>query len=706
MSCSIDRTDLPLVGETPQKLRECCIIGSMGADKTSLYEALLELSQSISGHNDLHSLCRALSESLKRVLTFDLLSLFIYDPSGNALHMYGLKVSDNSGEQYRHRIMPVDDNPAGWALQNQQPLFIARLGQETRWPELMGPARDYGLSSLLFVPLTTGERRLGVLALGFFAPSETNREEMDFIHRVASEFSVTIDSYLTRQQYLRERDRLQVLFDLTNSLVSRLSPDELFPALSEQLHKIMAFDIAVFMLLDNKTGELLLRGIHFDRDLGLEINRFSAHPEGLPAAEALSTGKPVVMDSIDFRRFPSPLYKRWADAGFRSSCSIPLVTRNAALGTLELGRRSDRRFSDEDVELLMQVGHQIAIALENSVAYRELAEMKEKLAVEKLCLEDEIRFDRNLGEMLGESPAFQSVLRNVQIVGPTDATVLILGETGTGKELVARAIHQKSHRSKKSFVKVNCAAIPSSLLESELFGHEKGAFTGALSQRLGRFELADQGTLFLDEIGEIPLELQSKLLRAIQEQEFERLGGNRTFHVDVRFVAASNRDLKAMVEAGSFRRDLYYRLHVFPIIVPPLRERRDDIPLLTRYFTQKYAQRTGRKIDVISSEAMNALMRYGWPGNIRELQNIIERSVILSRGRILELAMPEVTSPPSAVTSHNRPGSSRERERILHALKESKGVVSGPNGAARLLGLKRTTLQARMKKLGISRDYK
>ncbi len=680
-------------------------MSGVSADESSLYKALLELSQSISGHGDLESLCNALSGSLKRVVTFDILSLFLYDAPTHSLRMYGLSFSTKVDEQNVHQAFPVDDNPAGWVWLNQQPLFIARLDQENRWYELLEPARIHGLSSLLLVPLTTGDHRLGVLVLCFFAPAESNQNEINFVHRVASEFAVTIDSYLTRQQYLRERNRLQVLFDLTNALVSKLSPDALFTTLAEQLHKITHFDIAAFTILDNKTGELLLRGIHFDRNLGLEISQTPKRPEGLPAGEALSSGKPIVLDKIDLQRFPSPLYKRWAEAGFCSSCSIPLVTRNATLGTLELGRKSDQRFSNEDVELLVQVARQVAIALENSLAYRELAEMKEKLAVEKLYLEDEIRFDQNLGEMLGESPAFQAVLKNIQIVGPTDATVLILGETGTGKELVARAIHQQSQRKDNSFVKVNCAAIPSSLLESELFGHEKGAFTGALAQRIGRFELANGGTLFLDEIGEIPLELQSKLLRAIQEQEFERLGGNRTIQVDVRFVAASNRDLKDMVDAGSFRSDLYYRLHVFPLVVPPLRERRDDIPLLTRYFTQKYAQRTGRKVDLISTEAMGILVRYEWPGNIRELQNIIERSVILSQGRTLELAMPEMTAGTPNLTSLSTTGLIAEREKILRALKESKGVVSGSNGAAHRLGIKRTTLQARMKRLGISRDY-
>lgn len=545
--------------------------------------------------------------------------------------------------------------------------------------------------------MTTGERRLGILAFGSFDVTETSREEMDFIHRVVSEFAVTIDSYLTQQKFLRERDRLQLLFDVTNSLVSKLSPDALFSAVSDQLSKVVSCDVAALALLDQKTGELFLSGLHTAGQFPVDLDSTRVLPAGLPSGEALSTGKPVVIDQPDFERHPSPIYKQRVDAGFCSGCSIPLVTPNAVLGTLELARKGRQPFLKEDVELLVQVAHQIAIALENSLAYRELAEMKERLATEKSYLESDIRFDQNLGEMLGESPAFQAVLKSLQIVAPTNATVLILGETGTGKELVARAIHELSERSKHSFVKVNCAAIPASLLESELFGHEKGAYTGALGQRIGRFELAHHGTLFLDEIGEIPLELQPKLLRAIQEQEFERLGGSRTIHADIRFIAASNRNLKAMVDEGNFRSDLYYRLHVFPLPVPPLRERREDILLLTRYFTQKFAQRMGRKIDAIPPVAMDTLVRYAWPGNIRELQNVIERSVVLTRGRVLELALPETNAGPPAAVPRSDIGLLAERERILQALKAANGVVSGSAGAATRLGLKRTTLQARMK---------
>jgi formate hydrogenlyase transcriptional activator len=673
-------------------------------DKSILYEALFELSQAISGHDDLGGFCRALAGSLRRVVPFDYLALLLHDAESGALRMQALAPDEETGERGLEGIPPGEATPAGWVWTHQQPLFIPRVDREERWRELLDPIRHRGLTALFMVPLTAGDHRLGVLAFAFVSESSASGEERGFILRVASEFAVTLDSHLTRQRYLRERDRLQLLFDLTNALVSKRAPDELFAAMTEQLRRTLDFDLAAVMLSDRITGELRVGGSWCDPALGLEIERTSVRPEGLPAAEAIATGLPVRTDGADFGRFPSPLYRRWVEAGFRSSCSVPLATRNAVLGTLELGRIDGRGFSDEDVGLLVQISRQVAVALENSLAYAELAEMKERLVDEKRYLEDEIRSDRDVGEMLGESPAFQAVRENIRIVAPTGATVLILGETGTGKEVVARAIHQQSSRGGNGFVKVNCAAIPASLLESELFGHEKGAFTGALARRVGRFELADKGTLFLDEIGEIPYELQSKLLRAIQEREFERLGGDRTLKVDVRIIAASNRDLKAMVDAGGFRSDLYYRLHVFPLAVPPLRERREDIPLLVGHFTRKYARRTGRRIDTVPAEAMDILSRYEWPGNIRELQNILERSVILSRGRTLELAMPETAARPSPAPAP-APDPALERERILAALRESAGVVGGPDGAARRLGLKRTTLQARMKKLGIRKGY-
>jgi formate hydrogenlyase transcriptional activator len=350
------------------------------------------------------------------------------------------------------------------------------------------------------------------------------------------------------------------------------------------------------------------------------------------------------------------------------------------------------------------VADQVAIAVENALAYREIAELKDRLAQEKVYLEDEIRSELNFEEIVGRSPALRSVLQEIETVAPTDSTVLIYGETGTGKELIARAIHNLSTRSKNNFVKLNCAAIPTGLLESEMFGHEKGAFTGAVAQRIGRFELANHGTVFLDEIGEIPLELQPKLLRVLQEREFERLGSSRTLRTDARLIAATNRDLAAMVEDQKFRADLFYRLNVFPVHVPPLRERQEDIPLLVRHFVQQFARRMGKAVDTIPAETMNVLVRYHWPGNIRELQNMLERAVILSAGPVLKVPLHDLHAQPAPVTSAKATTlQEAERRHILEALDAADWVISGPKGAATALGLKRSTLQARMEKLGIRR---
>ena len=677
--------------------------------QTEIYQALFELSQLISDHSDLESLCAGLAQALRRILDFERFALMLHDSDANIMHVHGV----GEGRMATREVdlsMSLERTPAGWVLTNQKALVIYDLKRETRWPEFVQILRSKGVVSLVLVPLTTGGRHLGVLGFGSNSEYKVSAAELEFMLRVSSEFAVSVESYLTRQQLLRERDRLRALFEITNALVSKLSPAELFPAISTELSKVIAHDTAGVTLLNRSNGEVELYALHFPTGLQMLLERRSGSPEGSPVGEALATGKPVVVNQVDLERYPSEYYRNLAAQGFTASCSIPLSTPNGIVGTLELGRIGGRPFTEEEVELGVQVARQIAVAVENSLAFRELDDLKEKLASEKLYLEDEIRSDQNLGNMVGEGPAFQALLKSVQIVAPTDATVLILGETGTGKELIARAIHEQSDRGKHSFVKVNCAAIPSGLLESELFGHEKGAFTSAVGQKIGRFELANHGTLFLDEIGEIPLELQSKLLRAIQEQEFERLGGNRTIKVEVRFVAATNRDLKRMMEENLFRGDLYYRLHVFPIHMPPLRERREDIPLLARYFVQKYAQRMNRAIDTIPTPVMEALTRYDWPGNIRELQNVLERSVILSPGPALHVAMPEMGETlggtPRAVSS---PRGTRlqegERERILQALRDSGGVVGGPAGAAARLGMQRTTLQSRMKKLKIDRQY-
>jgi formate hydrogenlyase transcriptional activator len=682
------------------------MIAAMAASSTDIYEAVLALARSLAGRTDLRSLLSGVAESIRRVVRFDHIALVLHNPRDNAMHAYLLNEPGNP--TITDLNLPVDEDPAGWVWVNQQPLVITNLQAETRWPEFVRIAREFEVTTVMLVPLTAGDHRLGALGFGSVAPYAPSAAELAFLERVASEFAVAVDAFLANQRAVQERDRLRTLFDITNALVSKLSPDELFPAISEQLANVVSHDHAVLTLRNEETGILDVYALHStDRQL-LESVQGPFNPVGMPAEEALTTGKPAVAYASDVDRYPNPNFRRFVGLGMKSICSVPLIFRDRVRGTLALTRmKGEEPWPADDLEFLAQVTKQIAIAVENSLSYRELSEMKERLATEKLYLEDEIRLDLNAGNMVGGCAAFQSVLKSVQIVAPTDSTVLILGETGTGKELVARAIHELSGRSRATFVKVNCAAIPASLLESELFGHEKGSFTGAVAQKLGRFEVAHNGTLFLDEIGEMPLELQPKLLRAIQDQEFERLGGTRTIRTNARLVAATNRDLKAMSDEGRFRSDLYYRLNVFPMNVPPLRERRNDIPLLIRYFVQKFAQRIGRRIETIPSQALDALTKYNWPGNIRELQNVIERSVILTNGPELHVALPESNSK-SPAAPHSQPSKeteASERARILQALKEAKGQVGGADGAAARLGMKRTTLQSRMRKYNIARHF-
>jgi formate hydrogenlyase transcriptional activator len=678
--------------------------GAVETSSTDIYEAVVALSRSIAGRSDLESLLSGVAESVRRIVGFDYVGLTLHDPKGNVMQGHFLR---KPGASTASLCLPIDQDPAGWVWVNQRALVIRSLEAEARWPEFRDSVRATGVKAITLVPLTAGANRLGAFGFACLTPYEPSPAELGFLERVASEFAVAVESFLAKQDAMQERDRLQTLFDITNALVSKLSPEELFSAISAQLSKVIPHEFSVLTTRD-EVGRMEMRSLHFTGAQLFDKEQAHVDLEGMPAAEALATGRPVVVRDVDMDRYPSPQFRRFVDLGCKSACSVPLVTGNGTLGALELARTSGDGWSGEDVDFLVQVARQIAIALENALAYHQLNEMKERLATEKLYLEDEIRLDHNNGNMVGEGAAFQSVLKGVQIVAPTDATVLILGETGTGKELVARAIHEMSSRSKGSFVKVNCAAIPGSLLESELFGHEKGSFTGAVAQKIGRFELADHGTLFLDEIGEMPLELQPKLLRAIQDQEFERVGGTRTIRTNVRFVAATNRDLKAMVDENRFRADLYYRLHVFPLNVPPLRERREDIPLLTRYFVQKHALRLDRKVERIPTQALEALSNYDWPGNIRELQNVIERSVILSNGSELRVAMPEMIGASALAAPsgrHAEISDAAERARILQALKEAHGRVGGPNGAAARLGLKRTTLQSRMQKYNIGRLY-
>jgi formate hydrogenlyase transcriptional activator len=496
----------------------------------------------------------------------------------------------------------------------------------------------------------------------------------------------------------------------------------------------MDWDAVQIWLADSASGKFRLYALDFPEGKGFVKEGILIESLGA-CKRALETLQPTIRNIANPQEFPPDLYQLMLAEGLKTQCVIPLVSRGRAVAALTINRRTDDPFLPDEIEFLKEASGQIAIAIENCLAFSQISELKEKLAQEKLYLEEEIRGDRDFEQIVGNSPALKHVLSLVETVAPSDSTALLRGETGTGKELIARAIHDRSRRKNRTFVKINCAAIPTGLLESELFGHEKGAFTGAITQKIGRIELADQGTLFLDEVGDIPLEVQPKLLRVLQEQEFERLGSTHTRKVNVRLIAATNRDLESMIAAREFRSDLYYRLNVFPIRLPPLRERTDDIPLLVSYFVQKFAKQMQKQIENIPAPAMKAMTAWQWPGNIRELANFVERAVILTRGKSLAAPLAELrkvtTDVPRAVAinggenhddiarivketisalhGENRTTADhakKQRDQIVRALTEAKGRVGGSDGAAARLRVNRTTLLARMKKLGVDpRDY-
>ncbi len=501
----------------------------------------------------------------------------------------------------------------------------------------------------------------------------------------------------------RSEERQRALLEINNAIIANLNRESLFTAVTQALRKILTFDVAAICLLDREKQVFRLFALEMPSlvkhpfDVGTELELKESH-----VGWVLEHRKPLLRCDLETER-QFPVEEDLLAAGIRSYLAVPLVARGDGFGTLNIGRQAANCYSDEDAVVLEEVGKQVALAIENMVAYEEIAQLKSQLEQEKLYLQEEIKTEHNFEEIIGQGQNIKRVLRAIETVAPTDASVLVLGETGTGKELVARAIHNLSPRKDKALVKVNCAALPSGLIESELFGHEKGAFTGALSRRIGRFELAHRGTIFLDEIGDLPLELQAKLLRVLQDGEFERVGGTGSIKVNVRVIAATNRDLERSVQEDRFRQDLFYRLNVFPIRIPSLRERKEDIALLVKYFAVKYGKKMGRNIETIPQTAMDVLLAYGWPGNVRELANVIERSVILSPGTQLELGE---WLPKQGLSSGAKPIPTLEeleREHIIGVLESTGWRVSGEKGAAQLLDIKPTTLEARIKKLGIKK---
>jgi formate hydrogenlyase transcriptional activator len=676
---------------------------------------LLEVSESIASYRNLEELFGVLSRRLPQLVPFDFINLVVHDPVQNVMRLEIL-TTDVPTSFRPGSSLPVEESVAGLVWKTQQPMMIPDLLEDDRFPRLRQQLIDNGVRTYCAVPLTTALRPVGALGFGSIHPNAYQAGDLDFMRHMAKQVAVAVDNVMhdesareAQRQLQRERDRLQLLLEVNNAVVSHLELDDMFAAISVSLAKVIQHDGCSLMLYDEERGRYRCHVLKANGQNKILEGR-TDECMAMPTDVAMASKTPTVLSESDLRAMAerSEVATQLLAHGVKTFCCAPLLSRGRALGTLNVGRLREDAFTAEDVELLGQVSQQIAIAIENGLGYRQIAELKEQLSKEKLYLEDEIRTSYNFGEIIGESPALKSVLHQIEIVAPTDSTVLIQGETGTGKELVARAIHELSGRKARTFVKLNCAAIPTGLLESELFGHEKGAFTGAIAQKIGRFELANGGTLFLDEVGDIPLELQSKFLRVLQEQEFERLGGTRTIRVDIRLVAATNRDLTAMVADREFRSDLYYRLNVFPIQTPPLRERGDDIPRLVQFFTQKFARRMNRRITSIPSATMGALAAYHWPGNIRELENFIERAVILSRGSTLEAPLAELKPRASAANVDGvRAGAltleDAERDHIRRALEQANWMIGGPSGAAARLGMKRTTLQSRMVKLGIER---
>ncbi len=669
--------------------------------KPEQYLTLLELSKAIASHRDLTKLFHDLACRLQMLFKFRSLAVMFHDSSRNIMRCHFLETCAPTKWQAPTEV-PMAGSIAGWVWEHQEPIVVHDITLEDRFP-FAKTLVDHPIKAICSFPLTTANQPLGVLNFWSDEAGVYDHLDLEFAGLLAAQIAVAIEAQCHQQKLAHERDRCQLLLEINNTLVSNLNLRELLSAISGCLRRVMPHDLAGLALHDPAINKLRVTALEFPEHEDAFVEGEIIDLEENPGGRAFTTRQPVI-SGLD--HLVDPLGQR---AGIKSGCTVPLISHDRALGILGVARLSENPFTEDDAELLTSVGKQVAIAVENALAYPEIDALKNKLQEEKLYLQEEIRTEYNFEEIIGTSATLKRALQDVETVAPTDSTVLIFGETGTGKELIARALHNLSGRAEHTLVKVNCAAIPTGLLESEMFGHERGAFTGAVEQRKGRFELAHRGTIFLDEVEEIPLELQSKLLRVLQEQEFERLGSGKTIRVDVRVVAATNADLAKMVAEKKFRSDLYYRLNVFPVSLPALRERTEDIPLLVNFFAQKFAQQMKKPIKTIPTETMTRLTEYSWPGNIRELQNLLERAVILSRGSVLEVPLAELKQSANDNLAHQLQGPIRleavERDHIMRVLRETGWVIGGPTGAAARLGLNRTTLNHRMRKLGITRPH-
>jgi formate hydrogenlyase transcriptional activator len=686
-----------------------------GKDESGLFStgSVLKLQKLIFAGSPLSEVLTHIAQLVESQARGMFCTIWLPDEDGKQLHCAAAPSLPGFSAHVGTMVVCAKGASCGTAVYRREPVYVTDILTDPLWDNYRDRLLPYGIHSVWSRPLFSSEgKALGTFSINYREPRSPSLSDMHLIEDASDITGIAIERHMNEEALRRERDRLRLLLEITNSMTSKLDLRHLVDVLSTNLLSVTQCDFCALLLPDEDSEQLRITILYNRESRGAISDGARIPVRGALCGKAFRTGKTQYFRNLERVRDDPESYgsdvgrcfmERTIAEGLISGCDLPLIGRSGVVGVLAAIKRSENAFSENDIRFLEQVAGQVAIAVENAVSYETAITDRDHETKQRCYLEEEIR--GQLGEIVGESHALKTALSLVSVVAPTDSSVLVSGETGTGKELIARAIHKLSRRSQKAFVKLNCAAIPLGLLESELFGHEKGAFTGAIAQKTGRFELADKGTLFLDEVGDIPPELQAKLLRVLQEQEFERLGSNRTHKVDVRLIAATHRDLPAMVKQGTFREDLYYRLKVFPIHVPALRQRTEDIPKLVWHFTGLYGRRMNKKIDQIPTETMDVLVRYSWPGNVRELQNFIERAVILSPQSVLRAPTSEL-EPFHSERQFNAPTSGLaqvERDHILRVLEASDWVIGGRNGAAERLGMKRTSLVYRMKKLHISR---
>src|ERR1700733_7121121 len=604
------------------------------------FELLLNLTSSITSSLDLREVLRSIAANIREVIHADAAAVSLPDAASGKYRVFAMDFPHGKGV-IREELLVTPRGIAKRAIDTLQPVVINMREHNDLGPHAYAIAAAEGIEALCCIPLVNRGRGLGLMWICRTTETPFSPEDVDFLSRASGQIAIAVENALAFQEVSGLGDRLQLLLNLTARITSSLDRREVLRAIAANIREVIHADGVTVSLLDAASGKCRVLAVDIPHGKGVIKEELLLTPSAA-AKKAMGTLKPVVMDSQARDECAFEISEKAATEGVKAHCLIPLVNRGRILGFLSILRTTDTPFTSQDVDFLSRASGQIAIAIENALAYQEISELKDRLAQEKVYLEEEFRSEMGFEQIIGNSAALKQVLQLVETVAPSDSTVLLLGETGTGKELIARAIHDRSRRNQRTLVKLNCAAIPTGLLESELFGHEKGAFTGAINQKIGRLELADQGTLFLDEVGDIPLEIQPKLLHTLQDREFERLGSTQIRKVNLRLIAATNRDLKTMVNSREFRSDLYYRLNVFPIQIPPLRERREDIPLLVSYFVQKHAKQMQKCIETVPAAVMKGLTNLEWPGNIRELENFMERAVLLTRGRSLDAPLTEL----------------------------------------------------------------